>query len=81
MNRAAGYAIAAVALLATGALALQAGTAAAAQAAAGAFDPKDFSGTWDRYNASPRGEPHRNHAGRTGSHSGPATQAAVQGGV
>jgi hypothetical protein len=49
MSRAAGYAVAAVALLATCACAPKADTAVAAQATAASFDPKDFSGTWDRY--------------------------------
>jgi hypothetical protein len=51
MNRVTACAICAVALLTVGAFALQSNGATAAQAAA--FDPKDFSGTWDRYTPPP----------------------------
>jgi hypothetical protein len=49
MKRATGFSVSAVALLAAGAWALQADSAGATTG----FDPRDFSGTWDRYTPPP----------------------------
>ena len=49
MSRPAGYSIALAALLATAACTPKVDPAATTEATAAAFDPKDFSGIWDRY--------------------------------